>query len=78
MGDLSWNEHLAKKHTSSLQPKSIRGIIIGKLGCGKTTLQVNLLLRPKWIDHYNFEVFGKSFFQPEYRIIKTSFEKNLP
>jgi hypothetical protein len=76
--DLSWTEHLKHRHNSPLLPKSIRGLIIGKSGCGKTTLLLNLLLRPGWLDYNNLKVFGKSLFQPEYRIIKSAFEQNLP
>jgi hypothetical protein len=76
--DLSWNEHLAKRNNSPLLPRSIRGLLIGKSGCGKTTLLLNLLLRPGWLDYNNLNVFGKSLFQPEYRIIKTAFEQKLP
>ena len=76
--DLSWNEHLKNRHNNPLLPKSIRGLIIGKSGCGKTTLLLNLLLRPGWLDYNNLKVFGKSLFQPEYRIIKTAFEQKLP
>jgi hypothetical protein len=39
---------------------------------------LNLLLRPGWLDYNNLNVFGKSLFQPEYRIIKTAFEQKLP
>ena len=42
------------------------------------TLLVNLLLRPGWLDYDNLCVFGKSLFQPEYRILKKAFEENLP
>jgi hypothetical protein len=76
--DLSWNEHLAKRHNSRLLPRSIRGILIGKSGCGKMTLLLNLLLRPGWLDYNNLNVFGKSLFQPEHRIIKKTFEQKLP
>ena len=75
--DLSWNEVTAKRFNNPLLPRSIRGIIVGKSGCGKTTLLLNLLLRPGWLDYDNLCVFGKSLFQPEYRILKEAFEENL-
>ena len=61
-----------------LLPRSIRAIIVGKSGCGKTTLLLNLLLRPGWLNYDNLCVFGKSLFQPEYQILKKTFEENLP
>ena len=76
--DISWDDNLKGRHNSPLLPKSIRGLIVGKSGCGKTTLLLNLLLRPGWLDYNNLKVFGKSLFQPEYRIIKTAFEQKLP
>ena len=76
--DLSWNESITKRLNNPLLPRSIRGIIVGKSGCGKTTLLLNLLLRPSWLDYDNLCVFGKSLFQPEYKILRTSFEEGLP
>ena len=76
--DLSWNEVISKRFNHPLLPRSIRGIIVGKSGCGKTTLLLNLLLRPCWLDYDNLFIFGKSLFQPEYRILKTAFEEELP
>ena len=76
--DLSWNEVTTKRFNNLLLLRSIRGIIVGKSGCGKTTLLLNLLLRPGWLDYDNLSVFGKSLFQPEYRILKKAFEENLP
>ena len=76
--DLSWNESITKRFNNPLLPRSIRGIIVGKSGCGKTTLLRNLLLRPGWLDYDNLCVFGRSLFQPEYRILKKAFEENLP
>jgi hypothetical protein len=76
--DLSWNDTTNKRFNNRLLPRSIRGLIVGKSGCGNTTLLLNLLLRPGWLDFDNLQVFGKSLFQPEYRILKKAFEEKLP
>ena len=75
--DLSWNDFLNKRSNSPLLPKSIRGLIVGKSGCGNTILLLNLLLRPGWLDYNNLQVFGKSLFQPEYQILKKAFDEKL-
>ena len=76
--DLSWNQVIFKRFNNPLLPRSIRGIIVGKSGCGIKTLLLNLLLRQGWLDYNNLCVFGKSLFQPKYRILKKAFEENLP
>ena len=76
--NLAWNENVSKRCNHPLLPKGIRGLIIGKSGCGKTTLLINLLLRPGWHDYNNINIFGKSLFQPEYHILKKAFEEKLP
>ena len=78
IANLSWNEVISKRFNNPFLPRSIRGIIVGKSGCGKTTLLLNLLLRPGWLDYDNLFVFGKSLFQPKYRILKKAFEEELP
>ena len=75
---LAWNENQNKRCNHPLLPKGIRGLIIGKSGCGKTTLLINLLLRPGWLDYNNINIFDKSLFQPEYHILKKAFEEKLP
>ena len=76
--DLSWNENLSNRFNNPLLPRSIRGLIAGKSGSGKTTLLLNLLLKPGWLDYDNLFIFGKSLFQPEYKILRTAFEEGLP
>ena len=74
---LAWNENQSKRLNHPLLPKGIRGLIIGRSGYGKTTLLINLLLRPGWLDYNNINIFGKSLFQPEYHILKKAFEEKL-
>ena len=76
--NLSWNEHIANKNNHPLLPKSLRSLIVGKSGCGKTVLLLNLLLQPGWMDYSKLPVFGKSLFQPEYKILRKVFEERLP
>ena len=52
-------------------------MIIGKSGCGKTTLLINRLLRPGWHDYNNINIFDKSLFQPESHILKKVFEEEI-
>ena len=76
--NLAWNETQSKRCNHPLLPNGIRGLIIGKSGCGKTILLINLLLRPGWLDYNNINIFVKSLFQPEYHILKKAFEEKLP
>jgi len=76
--NISWNQNKTNKNNHPLLPKSLRGLIVGKSGCGKTTMLLNLLLQPGWLDYSKLSVFGKSLFQPEYRILKKGFEEQLP
>ena len=45
IADLSWNKVTSRRFNNPLLPESIRGIIVGKSGCGKTMILLNLLLR---------------------------------
>ena len=73
----AWNSKTTKRNNSNLFPSSIRGLIIGKSNCGKTTLLLNLLLKSGWLDYDHLYVFGKSLHQTEYKIIKAGFEHGL-
>ena len=76
--NLAQNENQSKRCNHPLQSKGIRGLLIDKSGCCKTTLLINLLLRPGWRDYNNINILGKSLFQPEYHILKKAFEEKLP
>lgn len=76
--DISWDENISNRQNHFLLPKSIRGLIVGKSGCGKTTLLLNFLLNPGWLDFNKLLVFGKSLYQPEYRILKRGLELGVP
>ena len=73
----SWRNRLKKRNNSPLLPANVRGLIIGKSNCGKTTLLLNLLLQPHWLDYNHLFVFGKTLHQQEYRILKKGFELGL-
>ena len=65
------------RQNSPLLPKNIRGLIIGKSNSGKTTLLLNLILQPGWLDYNHLYVFGKSLHQKEYQILQNGFEEEL-
>ena len=73
----SWRNRSKKRSNSPLLPANVRGLIIGKSNCGKTTLLLNLLLQPDWLDYNHLYVFGKTLHQQEYRILKKGFEVGL-
>ena len=58
-------------------PKSLQGLVIGKSGCGKTTVIFNLLLQPGWLDYNHLYVFGKSLHQQEYKVVRKGLEAGL-
>ena len=74
--NLDWEEK-TNRNNSSILPNNIRGLIVGKSGCGKTNLLLNLLLKPKLLDYNKLFVYGKSLFQPKYKIMKAGFDNNL-
>ena len=73
----TWNTGKIYRNNNPLLPKNIRGLIVGKSNCGKTTLLLNLLLQPDWLDYNHLYVFGKSLHQQEYQILKKGFTDGL-
>ena len=67
----------SERQNSFLLPKSIRGLLIGRSGQGKTTLLNFLLLHPETLDYDNIIVRGRSLHQPEYKVIRAGLEKGL-
>jgi hypothetical protein len=54
---------------SFLLPNSIRGIICGASGCGKTNFMLNLLVNDN-LEYESIHVYGKSLHQPKYQILE--------
>ena len=73
--NLAWNEKLSNRCNHPILLQGIRDLIIDK---SETTLLINILLCPGWLDYNNIKVFAKSLFQPEYHILKKAFEEKLP
>ena len=76
INNYSWRT-ITSRQNSPLLPNNIRGLIIGKSNCGKTTLLLNLLLQPDWLDYNHLYVFGKSLHQIEYKVLRKGFEEGL-
>jgi hypothetical protein len=58
-----------KKH-HFLLPSSIRAIICGRSGCGKTNLMLNFLLNKDLLHYNSVHVYGKTTGQPKYEVLK--------
>ena len=57
--------------------KIYSSLIVGKSGCGKTNLLLNLLLKPELLDYNKLFVYGKSLFQSKYKILQCGLNNNL-
>ena len=44
--ELTWKETRSKRSNNSLFPRSIRGLIVGKSGCGKNNTTFEFLTEP--------------------------------
>ena len=65
------------RENSPLFPQNMRGLVIGKSGCGKTTVIFNLLLQPGWLDYNHLYVFGKILHQQEYKVLRKGLNAGL-
>ena len=61
----AWRSAENYRDNNPLLAKHLRGLVIGKKGCGKPTVIFNLLLQPGWLDYNHLYVFGKSLHQQE-------------
>jgi len=67
----------SNRNNNPLLQNSIRACIVGKSGCGKTNLLLNLLLND-YLDYDHLYIFSKSLHQPEYQVLIKGLENNLP
>jgi ABC-type dipeptide/oligopeptide/nickel transport system ATPase subunit len=70
------------RNNNPLLPNFIRACIIGKSGCGKTNLLLNLLLNDfgdiPILDYNHLYLFGKSLHQPEYQLLVNALKNKIP
>ena len=73
---ICWQTLKTKRKNHFLLPSpTIRMLIIGRSGCGKTSLLLKMLLENGWLDYNELYVYSKSLHQPEYKILKAGFDK---
>lgn len=72
--NLQWKTKNNIKH-HFLIPSPLRALIVGPSGCGKTNLLFKLLLTDNQLDYKDLYIFSKSLHQPEYKILKSAFDK---
>lgn len=65
---LAGNEQ--KKRHSELLPDSIRCLIIGSSGCGKTNLMMSLICDPNGLKFENIYIYSKTLHQPKYQLLE--------
>ena len=73
----AWRTAKNYRDNNPLLPQNLRGLVVGKSGCGKTTVIFNLLLQPGWLDYNHVYVFGKSLHQQEYKVLRKGLEAGL-
>ncbi|CAP36219.2 Protein CBG18876 [Caenorhabditis briggsae] len=79
--DYSVKNYYSIRKNNPLLPSSIRACIIGKSGCGKTNLLMNLLLDKfegdDYLDYDSLYIFSTTLFQPCYQALINGFQNGL-
>ena len=72
-----WQSGADSRENNPLLHRHLRGLLIGKSGCGKKTVIFNPLIQPIWLDYNHLYIFGKSLHQQEYKVLQKEFEAGL-
>ena len=56
----AWQLAANCRENNPLLPQSLRVQVIGKSGCGKTTVIFNLLLQPDWLEYNHLCIWKES------------------
>ena len=73
----AWKPAEGSCENSPLFLLNLRGVVIGKSGCGKITSILILLIQPGWLDYNHVYVFGKSLPQQEKKVLRKGLEAGL-
>ena len=65
------------RENNPVLPRNLQGLVIGKSGCGNTTVIFNLLLQHSWLDCSHLYLFGKSLHQQEYKVLRKGLDAGL-
>lgn len=68
-----FKKYQRKKH-GDLFPDSVRAIIAGSSGCGKTNALISLIEEPNGLKFQNVYIFSKSLHQPKYQYLQKVIE----
>ena len=73
----AWRPAENYRENNPFLPQNLRGLVIGKSGCGKNTVIFNILLQPGWLEYNHLYVFGKNLHQHEYKVLRKGLEAGL-